>query len=210
LNPTLSFARCGVVHSGLLRHAALGWAFFWAVAAVQGAFDVVVLDAGHGGEDGGAYRFNVTEKDLTLDLAKRVEKLLNDQGVKTVMTRTEDVLIPLEERAAMANRYPTAVFVSLHFNAHRDPGTTGLETYYLSQEGARFGRMVQEQLSRRFNTKDRGLKTNNLKVLRESKCPAILIECGFLTNRWENQRCAAGWYRQILAEEIVKGIMRFR
>lgn len=175
-----------------------------------GAFDVVVLDAGHGGEDGGAYRFNVAEKDMTLDLVMRLDTLLKDRGVKTVLTRKDDVFVPLEERANIANRYPNAVFVSIHFNAHADVGTTGLETYYLSPEGARFGNMVQAQLSRRFNTRDRGVKMSNLKVLRETKCPAILIECGFLTNRWENQRCAANWYRQILAEEIAKGILRYR
>lgn len=174
------------------------------------AFDVVVLDAGHGGEDGGAYRFNVVEKDVTLDLVLRLDKLLRERGVKTVLTRKEDVFVPLEERANIANRYPNAVFVSIHFNAHADVNSTGLETYYMSPEGARFGNMVQSQLSRRFNTKDRGVKMNSLKVLRETKCPAILIECGFLTNRWENQRCNADWYRQILAEEIVKGILRYR
>lgn len=197
------------VISDVLRLTLAGLAIFCAGAA-QGAFDVVVIDAGHGGEDGGAYRFRATEKDLTLDLAKRLDHLLRENGIKTVMTRTEDVQVPLEERGAIANRYPNAIFVSIHFNAHRDADTTGLETYYLSPEGARLGSMVQAQLSRRFNTKNRGLKSNNLKVLRDSKCPAILIECGFLTNRWENQRCASAWYRQILADEISKAILRYR
>lgn len=174
-----------------------------------GAPDMVVIDAGHGGEDAGAVRFNVQEKTLTLDLAKRLEKELERRAIRTVMTRSADVTVPLEGRALLANRYPTAIFVSIHFNSHRDPGVTGLETYYLSPEGARLGRMVQVQLSRRFNTKDRGLKLNNLKVLRDTKCPAILIECGFLSNRWENQRCVAGWYRQILAEEIAEAIQRY-
>jgi len=174
------------------------------------AFDTVIIDPGHGGIDAGAYWFGVKEKDLTLDLAKRLQKVLSVRGLKTVLTRTEDVPVSLDERASIANRHPTAVFVSLHFNAHVSHDITGIETYYLSPEGARFGRMVQSLLARRLNSRDRGLKRNNLKVLRDTRAPAILIECGFLSNRWENQRCAAGWYRQILAEEIAEGILRYQ
>lgn len=196
--------------SHLFRQWLLGVALLAAGGFAQAGFDVVVIDAGHGGDDAGAFWFRVTEKNLTLDLAKRLEKALRERGVKTVMTRTEDVPVSFEARAALANRLPGAVFVSLHFNAHVDIGITGIETYYLSAEGARFGSKVHAQLSRRLNTRDRGVKLNNLKVLRDTKCPAILIECGFLSNRWENQRCAAGWYRQVLAEEIAEGILRYR
>ncbi|MEM0970546.1 MAG: N-acetylmuramoyl-L-alanine amidase [Verrucomicrobiota bacterium] len=174
------------------------------------AFDVVVLDAGHGGLDAGATWFEIQEKHLTLDLANRLDVLLKERGVKTVLTRKTDEAVSLSNRAMIANRYPGAIFVSVHFNAHFVSTTTGIETYYLSDEGKKLGRMVQERLSRRFNTKDRGAKRSNLKVLRDTKCPAILIEGGFLSNRWENQRCQADWYRQILAEEIVEGLMRYR
>ncbi len=175
-----------------------------------GAFETVVIDAGHGGIDAGAYWYGVKEKDLTLDLAKRVQKLFEEQGVKAVLTRESDEDVSLDARANIANEHPNAVFVSLHFNAHPKSEISGIETFYLSPEGQVLGEMVQARLTRKVNSKNRGVKRNNLKVLRLTKCTAILIEGGFLSNRWENQRCSAAWYRQVLAQEIVKGMMRFR
>jgi len=174
------------------------------------AFTTVVIDAGHGGIDAGAYWYKVKEKDLTLSLALQVEQLLKDRGIKTVLTRRSDVAVSLDDRAALANQQTDAIFVSLHFNAAVESGISGLETYYLSEEGRKLGNMVQTRLVRRLNTRDRGVKENSLKVLRLTKCTAILIEGGFLSNRWENQRCAAKWYQAILAQEIVEGLMRYR
>ncbi len=160
--------------------------------------------------DAGAYWYGVKEKDLTLDLGLTVEQLLKERGVKVIMTRNRDEAISLDERAAVANKHTNAIFVSLHFNAAVSKEISGIETYYLSDEGRKLALMVQSELTRRINTKNRGVKKNSLKVLRLTKCTAILIEGGFLSNRWENQRCGAKWYRQILAEEIVEGIMRYR
>lgn len=187
--------------------AAFGIVFCGAISA--NAFTTVVIDAGHGGEDPGSV-YGVLEKDLTLDLALRIEQLLKERGVNVVLTRREDVYVELGERAAIANKYPDTIFISLHFNAHPDRSISGIETYYMSPEGQKLGEMVQSQLTRKVNTKNRDVKKENLKVLRDTKCTAILIEGGFLSNRWENQRCSARWYRQILAEEIVAGIMRYR
>ena len=174
------------------------------------AFTTVVIDAGHGGEDPGSVWHEILEKDLTLDLALRIETLLKERGVNVVLTRRTDVYVELDGRAAVANKYPDTLFISLHFNAHPKSEISGIETYYMSPEGQRLGEMVQSQLTRRVNTKNRGVKKESLKVLRLTQCTAILIEGGFLSNRWENQRCSAKWYRQILAEEIVAGLLRYR
>ena len=187
--------------------AALG--LFLCGVSSANAFTTVVIDAGHGGEDPGSV-YGVFEKDLTLDLALRIEQLLKERGINVVLTRREDVYVELGERAAIANKYPDTIFISLHFNAHPDKSISGIETYYMSPEGQKLGQMVQSQLTRKVNTKNRGVKKESLKVLRVTQCTAILIEGGFLSNRWENQRCSARWYRQILAEEIVAGIMRYR
>ncbi|MFT5468536.1 MAG: N-acetylmuramoyl-L-alanine amidase [Verrucomicrobiales bacterium] len=173
------------------------------------AFTTVVIDAGHGGEDPGSV-YGIFEKQLTLDLALRIELLLKDRGINVILTRREDVYVELGDRAAIANKHPDTVFISLHFNAHPDKSISGIETYYMSAEGQKLGEMVQAQLTRKVNTKDRGVKKENLKVLRVTQCTAILIEGGFLSNRWEKQRCSAEWYRKILAEEIVAGLMRYR
>lgn len=174
------------------------------------AFDTVVIDAGHGGVDPGSEWYGIKEKELTLDLALRIEKLMKDAGFETVMTRRTDVYVELGRRAEIANRYPDAVFISLHFNATPGSEITGVETYYLSDGGMRLAQVVHSHLMRKLNTRDRGVKRNSLKVLRDTKGMSILIEGGFLSNRWENQRCQAAWYRQILAEEIVAGLLRYR
>jgi N-acetylmuramoyl-L-alanine amidase len=179
------------------------------IGLAQG-FDTVVIDAGHGGIDPGSEWLGVKEKELTLDLALRIEKILKDAGFETVMTRRTDVYVELGRRAEIANRYPDAVFISLHFNATPGSEITGVETYYLSDGGMRLAQVVHSHLMRKLNTRDRGVKRNSLKVLRDTKGMAILIEGGFLSNRWENQRCQAPWYRQILAEEIVAGLLRYR
>ncbi len=174
------------------------------------AFDTVVLDAGHGGMDAGSYWYGVKEKDLTLDLAKRMQIILKERGLKVVMTRETDTYPELSARAALANKETNAIFLSLHFNAVTKNEITGIEVFHMSSEGEKLGHMVQSELTRRLNTKNRGVKHKNLKVLRETQCTAILIEGGFLSNRWECQRCSAPWYRQILAEEIVQGLLRYR
>tara|TARA_R110002096_G_scaffold403766_3_gene601309 strand:+ start:2581 stop:3162 length:582 start_codon:yes stop_codon:yes gene_type:complete len=184
--------------------------FFFLATQFARGFDTVVLDPGHGGLDAGSYWYGIKEKDLALDLGKRMRTILEEKGIRVVMTRETDVYPELSARAALANKETNAIFVSLHFNAVSKNDITGIEVFHMSAEGEKLGYMVQNELTRRLNTKNRGVKRENLKVLRDTKCTSILIEGGFLSNRWECQRCAAPWYRQILAEEIVQGLMRYR
>jgi N-acetylmuramoyl-L-alanine amidase len=93
----------------------------------------VVIDAGHGGHDPGAHGNGLTESELTLDVALRLQKLLQAQpGIEVVMTRDTDVFIPLEERTAIANREGADLFLSIHANASRNPVARGIETYFLN------------------------------------------------------------------------------
>src|SRR5215470_2604618 len=94
-------------------------------------FATVIVDAGHGGKDSGAYRrYGPPEKMVTLDVAQRLERKLRESQVKTVMTRDSDVFIPLNDRVAMENAHKNAIFVSIHFNDSRKRKTRGFETYY--------------------------------------------------------------------------------
>lgn len=175
-------------------------------------FDRVVIDPGHGGRDNGSKWYGVAEKTLTLDLAKRLEKVLEAKGVPTVLTRTTDVFMELEDRAAVANKTPRTIFVSVHFNAHRDRSIKGIETFYYpgSADGRALAVAIQNELGNRIKTRNRGVKPARMKVLKETKGTAVLVECGFISNRWECQRCASSWFRQVLAEEIAEGILRYR
>lgn len=176
-------------------------------------FDRVVIDPGHGGKDPGANGFGLVEKDLTLDLAKRVQRLLVAKGISVELTREDDRYVEFEDRAALANQGGTrTIFLSLHFNAHLDMRISGTETFYWpgSESGRKLASYVQSELGRRLVTRNRGFRPERLKVLELTSVTGILVECGFLSNRWENQRCGAPWFRQVLAEEIVQGLMRYR
>src|SRR5512133_3702174 len=93
-------------------------------------FAVVVLDPGHGGKDSGAMCGGVMEKDLTLDIARRVDRLLDSEGVAALMTRLGDNYVSLADRAAFGNRAKDSIFISIHFNEDNQPVASGVETYY--------------------------------------------------------------------------------
>src|SRR5437016_8759393 len=93
-------------------------------------FAVVVLDPGHGGQDSGAMCGGVMEKDLTLDVARRVDRLLDSEGIATLMTRLGDSYVSLADRAAFGNRVNDGIFISIHFNEDNKPVASGVETYY--------------------------------------------------------------------------------
>src|SRR3954469_23882871 len=93
-------------------------------------FALVVIDAGHGGQDSGTIKNGIKEKELTLEVAHRVERLLQDRGLVVAMTRADDTYVSLQDRAVMANNQPDAVFVSIHFDEGGRTAATGVETYY--------------------------------------------------------------------------------
>lgn len=171
----------------------------------------VVIDPGHGGIDPGAYRYTVKEKDLALKVAHKVKTLLEAHGVNVVMTRTYDKTLKLETRAAIANKYKNSIFVSIHFNA-AEKGleyATGIETFYMSASGKKLASAIQKQMLSKLNGRDRKVKFKDFKVLEKTKSPAILVECGFISNYSERQQCASSWYQSLCAGAIVKGILNY-
>ena len=103
-------------------------------SATPKAFAVVVLDPGHGGQDSGAMCNGVLEKDLTLDVARRIDRLLEAEGIATLMTRLGDTYVSLADRAAFTNRVSDCIFVSIHFNEDNKPLSSGVETYYAAHQ----------------------------------------------------------------------------
>lgn len=200
--------------SGLFRRAIPLLTFVLALAlggeALALTFSTVVIDAGHGGKDGGAVWNGLIERNLTLDVAKRLDSVLRARGIRTVMTRKTNSTVELLTRAAIANRYRSSVFVSIHFNASRNRSISGIETHYRSSRGRELAGYVQRSLDKRVTGINRGLRYNNYKVLRETKMPAILVECGFISNKTEARRCGSSAHRQALAEAIASGILAAR
>src|SRR5437762_1034304 len=174
-------------------------------------FTTVVVDAGHGGKDNGAYRrFGGAEKIATLDVAKRLDRKLRESQIKTVMTRSTDVFIPLDERVAIENRQKNCIFVSVHFNDSRRRGIHGFETYYHSPSGRELAERIQGKLMTIPHSANRGVHSANFRVLRLATYPAVLVECGFLSNRKEGNEARSTEYRELLADRIAEAIVEQR
>ena len=175
------------------------------------SFKTVVVDAGHGGKDNGAYRkFGGAEKIATLDVAKRLSRKLRESDLKIVMTRSNDVFIPLEERVAIENAQKNSIFVSIHFNDSRRRGIHGFETYYHSTNSIDLATRIQAKLITIPHSANRGVHHANFRVLRLAKYPAVLVECGFLSNRLEGGEARDSEYREALADKIAEAIVEQR
>src|SRR5437870_1265196 len=160
-----------------------------AVKDTSKTFKTVVVDAGHGGKDSGAYRrYGPPEKLVTLDVAQRLNSKLRESQLKTVMTRSSDVFIPLDERVTIENSQKNAIFVSIHFNDSRQRGIHGFETYYHSGDSFDLANRIQGKLMTIPHSTNRGVHTANFRVLRLAYYPAVLVECGFLSNRSEGNQ----------------------
>ena len=167
----------------------------------------VVIDAGHGGYDrGGIPGQRVSEKDMTLDVARRLKSVLAASGYRVVMTRDSDVFVPLGTRSAIANSNRNAIFVSVHFNSATRSGASGIETYFYSRDSLALASAIHHYVVGGAPSGSRGVRRRGYYVLRKTNIPAVLVECGFLTNPTEAGYAQNASYRQKLAEEIAAGV----
>ena len=172
------------------------------------SFTTVVVDAGHGGKDNGAFRrFGGAEKNATLDVATRLAAKLRESQFHVVMTRSSDVFVDLDRRADISNRQNNAIFVSIHFNDSGRRGIRGFETYYRSPVARPLAYRIQQQIMTLPGAVNRGVKTANFRVLRNAAYPAVLVECGFLSNRREGAAARSASRRDDLADKIAEAIV---
>src|SRR5438105_2217887 len=198
-------------------------------------FALVILDPGHGGQDSGAIAGGVLEKDLTLDIAQRVGRLLDAQGMMTLLTRNGDSYVSLGDRARLINRADNAVVVSIHLNDGLRPDVSGIETYFAAQqatgipliaswlpflqkvanprpnlESQSLAQFIQQQLVARTQAVNRGTEAQQLYALANGPHPAVLVEGGFLTGKNDIGKLADPNYREQLAMGIADGILKYR
>ena len=167
----------------------------------------VVIDAGHGGYDrGGIPGQRVSEKDMTLDVARRLKSVLAASGYRVVMTRDSDVFVPLGTRSAIANSNRNAIFVSVHFNSATRSGASGIETYFYSRDSLSLASAIHHYVAGGAPSSNRGVRRRGYFVLRRTNMPSVLVECGFLTNPTEAGYAQNASYRQKLAEAIAAGV----
>ncbi len=219
--------------------------------------DIIVIDAGHGGEhDGAIGRNGLREKEVTLDIALRLEKLLlNGKKIKPVLTRRDDVTVGLEDRAKMANDANGDLFVSIHANSSEEKNASGSETYFLAaaksdearitellensdfdiqlpdtprkgkeeldfiimdllqteylSQSQQLAEVVQDEMKKNLNIRSRGINQAGFRVLNHVRMPSVLVEVAFISNRIEERLLGQGDFRQLAAESIFAGLMRF-
>lgn len=169
----------------------------------------VVIDAGHGGSDYGALRNNINEKDITLDVSKRVEALLKKEGYAVKMTRSNDVYVSLQDRVSISEAYAPDIFVSIHVNSSVKPEITGIETHYYHQESMSLAQTVHTALASAINSKNRGLFKSKFYVINHTTSPAILVEIGFISNDSERAQLVSEKRKQDTAKAIVEGVKNY-
>ena len=169
---------------------------------------LIVIDPGHGGHDPGAIGSYSEEKDLTLDIALRLNKLLQNRGYKVVLTREADVYVPLSDRAKIAVQSNARIFVSIHANGSSNLEAAGVETFYAvgAAESMKLAQVVQKNLVNILNANNRDAKEGSFWVLINNIPTAILVETGFITNAAEEDKLRQELYRQKIAESIYQGI----
>jgi len=218
--------------------------------------DTIIIDPGHGGKDPGAIGYRGTkEKDITLDVAKRLaKKIERNMKIKTILTRDEDTFIGLRERSKLANAQNGKLFISIHANSAEDQRAHGFETYLiglnknaaavktaarenavLALEGSdvekltdealikaslfqtsfangseRFAALVQEEMNKRLQSRDRGVKQAGFYVLAYTSMPNVLIELGYISNPSEEKKLRSSQYKDALATSIYRAIEKYQ
>lgn len=191
---------------------------------------LVVIDPGHGGHDPGTTSaiLNKKESEIVLDVALRLDKMLKEAGFRTYMTRNNDTYIALQDRSDVANQLKADLFISIHANASTmldpvtkkqipNPAPYGIETYYHPNkenltkynQSSTMAKLLQKELVKQLEGHDRGAKTANFFVLRETTMPAILTELGFLTNPEEEKKLTTESYRQKAAEALFNATVQY-
>lgn len=169
----------------------------------------VVIDAGHGGSDYGAIRGGINEKDINLDVARRVQSILENKGVSVVMARDKDSTVSLEDRTIVTNSCSPDLFVSIHVNSSVKPEITGVETHYYHENSFNLAQTVHECLISCVKSKDRGLFKSKFYVINHTEVPAILVEIGFISNDQERAELVSEERKQQTAKAISDGILRY-
>ena len=218
-------------------------------------FKSIIIDPGHGGKDPGAVgRSGLKEKDVALDVSKRLaKKIEKNLGIKTILTREEDTFIKLQDRTKFANQNEGSLFVSIHVNSAESRKAYGFETYFLSttknesairvaarensvlelegsvqtlknedliratiaqasfvQQSERLAAIIQQEIGKRVESKDLGVKQAGFYVLMGASMPNVLIELGFISNAQEEKKLKSSQYREALATSIYRAIEEYQ
>lgn len=173
----------------------------------------ICLDPGHSGPvEPGACSGNLTEAEIVLDVCKALASLLESAGHNVALTRSCDIdTDDLAFRARIANEQPADIFISVHCNASENPEARGTEVFHYpgSIRGAYLSDCIRRHIVASIGTTDRGTKVANFQVLRETNAPAVLVECGFITNDSDRRTFYLPAGRAAYAAAIFRGVQDF-
>ena len=185
----------------------------------------IIVDAGHGGFDGGAESNNVIEKNINLQIAKKLRAILELSGFEVVMVREDDVATydesakkkktsDLKNRLKMTEQYPNSLYISIHQNIFQDSRAWGTQVFYgpKNEQSKRLAEIVQSTIVTELQPENyRKIKKaqSNLYIVFNSTVPTVLIECGFLSNYRESVLLQEDEYQQKLAYLIYKSIVKY-
>ncbi|GAA0334330.1 SH3 domain-containing protein [Bacillus carboniphilus] len=171
---------------------------------------IIVIDAGHGGEDRGTTGSSGTlEKKLTARTSELLAEKLRSAGAKVVLTRSDDRYLSLRSRVSLAHYYYADVFISLHYDSFQDSSVNGITSYYYNSTNKALAQMVQSEMIGKTKLNDRGARFGNYFVLRENKQPAILLELGYLSNPMEEVTVQTSQYQEQVTSAIYYGLAKY-
>lgn len=197
-----------------------------------GGYRTIVIDPGHGGQDTGCKGpRGVEEKRATLDIARRLRTYLMKAGFRVYLTRDGDRFVELDDRSERTRRWGADLFVSIHLNSAASGEAEGVETFSMTSAGYSStggGRESSAMAGNRFDAlssqlayqihrsvlaqtsaPDRGSKKARFVVLKQAPCPAVLVECGFVSNRREETKLLTDAYRERIAQGLARGILNY-
>ncbi len=186
---------------------------------------VVVIDAGHGGVDPGKVAINrALEKDINLSIAQKLKVMLQEEKITVIMTRNEDnglydegdrnkKIADMKKRCAIVNEANPDLLVSIHQNSYQSESVKGSQVFYYekSEDGKRLGEILQNSLIKQVDqSNNRTAKSNNnYYMLLHVQCPAVIVECGFLSNWREAEKLKTDEYQEKIAQALKKGILEY-
>lgn len=178
---------------------------------------LVCIDAGHGGKDPGASWNGLIEKNITLDVALKLNNILQKCGISTYMIRTEEADIDRKDRIFSANAKNASLFISIHCDWYKNSSINGTGTFYYPSQNLKLGmltefefaQIMQDELIKVIHTNNRGVIDNtDLAVLRHANMPSVLIELGFISNPGDAALLGSPDFRQAIAEGLAEGIKK--
>lgn len=169
----------------------------------------IVVDAGHGGYDTGARGNKSREKDDTLDIAKRLQRILIERGANALLSRSNDTYITLQGRVDFAQSRNADLFISIHMNSAPSSSSNGTETFFYTSQSQFLAREIHKELVPATGRKSRGVSQARFYVIRKTTMPAVLLECAFISNPTEENIALNSDWREGVARGVTRGVMNY-